>query len=53
MSIKQPKKQATKEQVIIARIYSRENAQAQLSQMLRDELKSEHIQGYELETIKD
>ena len=41
----------SKEQFILVKIYSRENAKSQLAQMLADELKAEHIQGYDVEPI--
>ena len=40
------------EQFVLVKIWSKYSAQEQLAQMLADELKGEHIQGYELETVK-
>lgn len=45
-------KKKIEEQIILVKIHSRENAQAQLAQMLAEELKTGYIQGYEIETIE-
>jgi hypothetical protein len=42
----------SKEQFILVKISSKENSFRQLSQILKDELKAEAIQGYEIEPIE-
>jgi len=42
----------SKEQFILVKISSKDNAFRQLSQMLKDELKAEAIKGYEIEPIE-
>lgn len=43
----------SKQQILLVKIYSREDAKSQLAQLLAEELKAEYIQGYEVEPISN